>query len=90
MEIKRCVRCGGFFSSESEVCNVCEKKDTKDLNKLKGFLMEGLENGATKSDVASSTGITMKNLNRYLNSAEFKGIKIPEAKIGNDNIIKNV
>lgn len=80
MEIKRCVRCGAFFSSEIDVCKGCEKKDNADVNKLKGFLMEGLETGTTKIEVAHSVGITMKNLNRYLNADEFKGVKIPDIK----------
>ena len=81
MEIKKCVRCGNFFTSENVVCQNCEKKDTQDVNKLKGFLMEGIQNGTTKSDVAHSTGITMKNLNRYLEASEFKGVNIPDAQI---------
>lgn len=80
MEIKRCVRCGTFFSSEIDVCKGCEKKDNADVNKLKGFLMEGLETGTTKTEVACSVGITMKNLNRYLNAEEFKDVKIPDIK----------
>lgn len=80
MEIKRCVRCGTFFSSEIDVCKSCEKKDNVDVNKLKGFLMEGLETGTTKTEVAHSVGITMKNLNRYLSADEFKGVKIPDIK----------
>ena len=81
MEIKKCARCGNFFTSEYEVCQNCEKKDNADVNKLKGFLMEGLSVGTTKTDVANSTGITMKNLNRYLSGNEFKGVNIPEVKV---------
>ncbi len=81
MEIKRCVRCGNFFTSEYDVCQNCEKKDTQDVNKLKGFLMDGLQLGTTKVDVAHSTGITIKNLNRYLEGKEFKGVNIPDAKL---------
>lgn len=81
MEIKKCVRCGNFFTSEYDVCNNCEKKDIMEVNKLKGFLMDGIEVGTTKTDVAHSTGITVKNLNRYLNGEEFKGVTIPEAKL---------
>lgn len=83
MEIKKCARCGNFFASEYEVCQNCEKKDNADVNKLKGFLMEGISVGTTKADVAYSTGITMKNLNRYLSGNEFKGVNIPEAKVEN-------
>lgn len=89
MEIKRCARCGNFYTSEYDVCNNCEKKDLADVNKLKGFLMGGIDNGTTKTDVAHSTGITIKNLNRYLEGAEFKGYNIPEAKVDNKNSQKD-
>ena len=45
--------------------------------------MEGISVGTTKADVAYSTGITLKNLNRYLSGNEFKGVNIPEAKVEN-------
>ena len=61
MEIKKCARCGNFFTSEYEVCQNCEKKDNADVNKLKGYLMEGLSKVPTKADLAYTTGITMKN-----------------------------
>ncbi len=94
MVIKRCARCGTFFASEIDVCQNCQKKDTADVNKLKGFLMDGIEDGITRVDVAHSTGITMKNLNRYLSASEFKGVVIPEtnqdSKTSHDDVITNV
>lgn len=94
MEIKRCARCGTFFASEIDVCQGCQKKDTADVNKLKGFLLEGIEEGVTKTDVAHSTGITMKNLNRYLSGNEFKGVVIPEtvtdSKTSKNDVVTNV
>lgn len=94
MEIKRCVRCGSFFASEIDVCQGCQKKDNADVNKLKGFLLEGIEEGVTKTDVAHSTGITMKNLNRYLSGNDFKGVVIPEkitdSKTSKNDVVANV
>ena len=80
MEIKKCARCGNFFSSEFAVCKNCERKDNAELKKLKVFIAEQLEEGNTKYDVVSSTGIAMKNLNRYLSGKEFKGVNIPDTK----------
>lgn len=79
MEIKRCARCGGFFQTENDVCNNCIEKDNKELGKLKNFLegYDGLEE-ITKRDISYTTGITMKNLNRFLLGEEFAGIKIQE------------
>ena len=81
MEVKRCARCGGFFETVNEVCNNCASKDNKDLGKLKNYLSGyGYSAGkATKLDVAASTGITIKNLNRLLAGEEFEGIYIPES-----------
>ena len=89
MEIKKCARCGNFFTSENEVCTNCEKKDLLEVNKLKGFLLEGVQTGITRNDVAQSTGITMKNLNRYLNADEFKGLKIPEYNANKTDVATN-
>ncbi len=79
MEIKRCARCGGFFQTENAVCNNCIEKDNKELGKLKNFLegYDGLEE-ITKRDISYTTGITMKNLNRFLLGEEFAGIQIQE------------
>lgn len=78
MEIKRCARCGGFFESVNEVCNGCVTKDNKDLGKLKNYL-EGYsygEKALTREELSYGTGITMKNLNRFLSGQEFSGVYI--------------
>ncbi|MBR3511961.1 MAG: hypothetical protein IKN74_03275 [Clostridia bacterium] len=78
MELKKCVRCGKFFASDSEVCGECERKDVVDLNKLKGFFLEGYSAGVTMGDISASTGITPKNLTRYLSYEEFSEYFIPQ------------
>ena len=88
MEIKRCVRCGGFFETVNEVCNGCVAKDNKDVGKLKNFL-DSYSYGAkplSREEVSFGTGITMKNLNRYLSTQEFSEVYIPEAS--NIDIVK--
>ncbi len=89
MEIKRCVRCGSLYMAEKEVCNECFAKDNAEVIKLRGILSEGLEVGTTKQDLAVKTGITAKNLDRFLQSEEFNGIYFqdPSKKVEN-NIIK--
>jgi len=78
MELKRCARCGKFYASEVEVCQDCERKDLADLSKLKVFFEEGVTSSVTKIEISSSTGISSKNLNRYLCYEEFSGIYISE------------
>lgn len=78
MELKRCARCGKFYASDVEVCQECAKKDSADLSKLKGFFAEVTASGITKNDIISSTGISARNLNRYLGYEEFSGIYIQD------------
>ena len=90
MEIKRCARCGGFFETVNEVCNGCVAKDNKDMGKLKNYL-EGYsygEKALTREELSFGTGITMKNLNRYLSAEEFSGVYIADS--ANLNIAETV
>ena len=82
MELKKCARCGKFYASNVDVCSECEKKDNAELNKLKGFFEEQYLTGTTKSQISISTGISARNLNRYLSYEEFSGIYIPETAEG--------
>lgn len=86
MELKRCARCGKFYASNEDVCHECERKDNEDLNKLKGFFEEEYCAGTTKSQISASTGISARNLNRYLGYEEFSGIYIPETSEGLDGV----
>ena len=92
MEIKRCARCGGFFESVNDVCNGCMTKDNKDLGKLKNYL-EGYsygEKSLTREELSYGTGITMKNLNRFLSGQEFSGIYIEGSTIQSETIEKEI
>ena len=88
MEIKRCVRCGGFFETPNDVCNNCVEKDSKELGKLKNFLSGYVHyEEITVRDISDNTGITVRNINRFLTFKEFSNIQIPqEAKQTNDNV----
>ena len=61
-----------------EVCKECEKKDFADLSKLKGFFADNYVNGVSKVEISAYTGISARNLNRYLGYEEFSGIYIPD------------
>lgn len=81
MELKRCARCGKFYASDVEVCHECEKKDLADLSKLKGFFADSYISGVSKTEISATTGISARNLNRYLGYEEFAGIYIPETDV---------
>ena len=82
--IKKCARCGCLYTTDTEVCQECKRKEVADLSKLKGFMEENFVAGTTKQDILNSTGISAKNLNRYLGYEEFAGIYLQE-----NNILKD-
>ena len=81
MELKKCARCGKFFVSDVDVCNECEKKDLQDIRKLKGYFADEYISGVSKLEISASTGISNRNLTRYLGFEEFTNIYVA----GNDN-----
>lgn len=78
MELRRCVRCGMFLTTNIDVCKDCEKKDIAELGKLKNFFSNSYVNGVSKTEISSNTGISAKNLNRYLGYDEFKDIYVKD------------
>ncbi|MBR6505202.1 MAG: hypothetical protein IKT41_05860 [Clostridia bacterium] len=77
MEFNRCERCGSFFISDNNVCCKCGPKDIAEMGILKEYINEGNEIISLDS-LAIETGISTKNLNRYLKNEEIinLGIKL--------------
>lgn len=77
MEFNKCSRCGNFFISNDDVCPKCKTKDTLEFETFKSYIEEnGINNNL---DILSSeTGISVKNINRYLNYNDLNN--------GNNNI----
>lgn len=73
MEFNKCSRCGNFFISNDDVCPKCKAKDNLEFQTFKTYIEEnGMNNNL---DVLSSqTGITVKNLNRFLDYTDFKNL----------------
>ena len=75
MEVKRCSRCGAFYTNEGYVCSQCTGKDNFELNQFKNFVEEnGIEINSL-SQIAAQTGISEKNLNRFLDYKGLEGYK---------------
>lgn len=70
MEFKKCERCGCFFLSESTVCENCMPKDTFEMSKLRNYF-DGENYSSSINSISIDTGISVKNLNRYLENEEF-------------------
>ena len=75
MEVKRCARCGAFYTNSGYVCSKCTGKDNFELNQFKDFVEEnGIEiNSLTQ--ISNETGISEKNLNRFLDYEGLEGYK---------------
>ena len=70
MEFNKCSRCGNFFISDDDVCPKCKAKDTLEFETFKNYVSEnGLVDNLDSFNldtVSNDTGISMKNLNRYI------------------------
>lgn len=74
MEFNKCSRCGSFYISEGNVCPKCSAKDGFEFSTFKSYIDEnGYENSL--NTISNETGISVKNLNRFINYKEFKPYK---------------
>lgn len=77
MEFKKCKRCGCFFASSNDVCCNCYSKDMLEISTLKNYIEENNLNEINSlSSLSFSTGISQKNLSRYMNNQNFPDINI--------------
>lgn len=71
MELNRCSRCGNFYVAEGNVCPKCSTKDGFEFSTFKSYVQEnGFENSL--NTISNDTGISVKNLNRFLGYQEFQ------------------
>lgn len=71
MEFNRCSRCGAFYISESNVCPNCMPKDACEQARLRNYLLEN-EMPSSVEVLSADTGISVKNLNRFLEKGSLK------------------
>lgn len=70
MNLNKCNRCGCFFMADSDVCPKCAPKDQFEMGQLKNFFEEN-QNQVNLDNLSASTGISVKNLNRFLSQEQF-------------------
>lgn len=71
MELNRCSRCGNFYVAEGNVCPKCSTKDGFEFSTFKSYIQEnGLKNSL--NTISNNTGISVKNLNRFMGYQEFQ------------------
>lgn len=74
MEFKKCVRCGSFFVTDGEVCQNCIPKDRLERFKFEEYIEN---NSGNSADVISiNTGISTRNVNRYLSQNNGQNISL--------------
>ena len=76
MDFKKCARCGSFFLSDNEVCPKCLPKDRSDISKLTNYINNNDITDSTITNLSQNTGITLKNINRYINSNSIPKINL--------------
>lgn len=75
MEVRKCSRCGAFYTNGEYVCPKCAGQDNLELSTFKNFVEQnGLEINSL-SQVSAQTGISEKNLNRFLGYDGLEGYK---------------
>lgn len=75
MDFRKCERCGCFFTSNDNVCFNCLTKDRFEMSKFKSFVEENnVSNISSLTDLSAQTGISSKNLNRFLGYEDFNDI----------------
>ena len=75
MEVVRCSRCGAFYTNGGYVCPKCEDKDNFELSEFKNYVENNGIELKSLDQVSISTGISEKNLNRFLNCDGLEGYK---------------
>jgi len=87
MEFKKCYRCGGFFVSGGNICPKCSPKDTLELSTFKDYIEE---NGVSSLEAMSiGTGISSKNINRFIDLEGINYTQENENNIGNNGLTLN-
>lgn len=70
MDFNKCKRCGCFFITNGDTCPSCTPKDTNEISALNNFFSEN-KNPVTINELSSLTGISTKNLSRYISYKDF-------------------
>lgn len=74
MQFNKCGRCGCFFTSSDSLCPNCISKDEIDKRALKTFLSNN-DLPRNAEDLAYKSGISLKNINRFLSTEEFEDLQ---------------
>ncbi len=84
MEFKKCNRCGNFYITDKDICPKCTPKDNLEQSTFKNYIEQ---NGYNSIDnISTATGISQKNLNRFLGYEGFEDYKKNISKFDGINL----
>ncbi len=86
MNFNKCERCGCFFVTDQNVCPKCEPKENFEMQQLKNYL--STHTTSTVEDISTNTGISERNLDRFLKQDEFT--QLMQSANLNNNIKMNL
>lgn len=89
MNLNKCERCGCFFIVENAVCPNCQTKDNNEISQLKNFLAEN-DSNISIEELSLSTGISVKNVNRFLKNTDIRNTFLGLGLVTNGNININL
>ena len=73
MEFKKCSRCGNFYMANGNVCPISSSKDNLEISTLHNYIEENGFNQPLEV-ISGQTGISLKNLNRFLEDESFNNL----------------
>lgn len=86
MEFRKCSRCGSFYVTDGYVCPKCSVKDNLEFSTFKNYIKEnGIQDNL--DIISGETGISIKNINRFLGYDDIT--KIVNNSSENNNIAIN-
>lgn len=71
MDFNKCDRCGCFYVTDGAVCPSCTPKDTNDISKLNTFFTDN-NTTLTVNELSALTGVSQKNISRYMANKGFE------------------
>lgn len=72
MEFKKCERCGCFYTTNDAICPKCQPKENFEMNIVKDYLINN--NEVSVESISDNTGISAKNVNRFLKNDDISNI----------------
>ena len=83
MEFNKCSRCGSFYVTDGEVCPKCYTKDSFEFSTFTSYIQENGLN-VSLNNISEDTGISVNNLNRFMNYEGFQKFKNNVEQQGKD------